>query len=89
MSQSAFIYDAIRTPRGRGKAGGSLYEVKPIDLVTNLLEELKRKHALDTRRVEDFILATGEPVDEQGQDLAKGYKKDKAPPRPNPTLPGG
>ncbi|MFM7274013.1 MAG: acetyl-CoA C-acetyltransferase [Gammaproteobacteria bacterium] len=71
MSTQAFIFDAIRTPRGRGKAGGSLYEVKPIDLVTNLLEELKTRHDLDTRRVEDFILATGEPVDEQGQDLAK------------------
>ena len=38
----AFIYDAIRTPRGKGKQGGSLYEVKPIDLVTNLLEEMNR-----------------------------------------------
>ena len=71
MSNQAYIYDAIRTPRGRGRAGGSLYEVKPIDLVTNLLEALKTRHDLDTRRVEDFILATGEPVDEQGQDLAK------------------
>lgn len=68
----AFIYDAIRTPRGKGKAGaGSLYEVKPIDLVTGLLEEMKSKHDLDTTQIEDFILACGEPVNEQGQDLAK------------------
>ena len=40
----AFIYDAIRTPRGKGKRGGSLYEVKPIDLVTNLLEALKDRN---------------------------------------------
>ncbi|CAA0087500.1 Putative acyltransferase [Zhongshania aliphaticivorans] len=67
----AFIYDAIRTPRGKGKRGGSLYEVKPIDLVVNLLEALKNKHNLDTSKVEDVILACGEPVKEQGQNIAK------------------
>ncbi len=72
MATEAFIYDAIRTPRGKGKKGaGSLYEVKPIDLVTNLLEAMKERHDLDTTRVEDFILACGEPVNEQGQNLAK------------------
>lgn len=67
----AFIYDAIRTPRGKGKQGGSLYEVKPIDLVTNLLEEMKDRLNLDTTKVEDLILACGEPVKEQGQNIAK------------------
>ena len=67
----AFIYDAIRTPRGKGKQGGSLYEVKPIDLVTNLLEEMKERLNLDTTKVEDLILACGEPVKEQGQNIAK------------------
>jgi acetyl-CoA C-acetyltransferase len=71
MSNDAFIYDAIRTPRGKGKPGGGLYEVKPIDLVTNLLEEMKSRHDLDTTRVEDVVLATGEPVNEQGQNIAK------------------
>lgn len=71
MSNQAFIYDAIRTPRGKGKPGGGLYEVKPIDLVTNLLEEMKSRHDLDTTQVEDVILATGEPVNEQGQNIAK------------------
>ena len=71
MSNDAFIYDAIRTPRGRGKAGGALYEVKPIDLITNLLEEMKSRHDLDTTAVEDLLLATGEPVKEQGQNIAK------------------
>lgn len=71
MSQDAFIYDAIRTPRGKGKPGGGLYEVKPIDLITGLLEEMKSRHDLDTRQVEDFICATGEPVNEQGQNIAK------------------
>ncbi|MCL4104443.1 UNVERIFIED_CONTAM: hypothetical protein GTU68_047405 [Idotea baltica] len=71
MSTDAFIYEAIRTPRGKGKAGGGLYEVKPIDLVTNLLEEMKSRHDLDTTQIEDLVLATGEPVKEQGQNIAK------------------
>ena len=71
MTTDAYIYDAIRTPRGKGKPGGALHEVKPIDLVTNLLEAMKERHDLDTSQVDDLILATGEPVDEQGGDIAK------------------
>jgi len=77
MTTEAYIFDAIRTPRGRGKAGapgkpgGSLYEVKPIDLVTNLLEAIKTRNNLDTTQVDDLILATGEPINEQGQNIAK------------------
>lgn len=71
MATTALIYDAIRTPRGKGRADGALYEVKPIDLLTNLLEEMKQRHDLDTRKVDDVLIATGEPVDEQGQDIAK------------------
>lgn len=71
MANTALIYDAIRTPRGKGRPGGGLYEVKPIDLLTNVLEAMKQRHDLDTTRVDDVIVATGEPVDEQGQDIAK------------------
>jgi acetyl-CoA C-acetyltransferase len=71
MAQEAYIYDAIRTPRGKGKAGGSLYEVKPIDLLCNLLEALKQRNDLDTSRVEDLLIATGEPINEQGMNIAK------------------
>lgn len=71
MTTEAFIYDAIRTPRGKGKPDGGLYEVKPIDLITNLLEEMKSRHDLDTTQLTDFICATGEPVNEQGQNIAK------------------
>lgn len=67
----ALIYDAVRTPRGKGKADGSLYEVKPIDLVVGLLESLKERNQLDTTRVDDVVLATGETVGEQGQNIAK------------------
>jgi acetyl-CoA C-acetyltransferase len=67
----AFIFDAIRTPRGRGKAGGGLYEVKPVDMVKNLLDAIRVRNKLDPAAVEDMILATGEPVNEQGQNIAK------------------
>ena len=68
---TAYIYDAIRSPRGKGKAGGGLNEVKPIDLLTNLMEALKANHNLDTSAIDDVIIATGEPVGEQGQNIAK------------------
>ncbi|GAB3273185.1 acetyl-CoA C-acetyltransferase [Parahaliea aestuarii] len=71
MTQDAYIYDAIRTPRGRGKPGGGLYEVKPVDLVRNLLLAMRDRHDLSEERVEDVLLATGEPVKEQGQNIAK------------------
>ncbi len=70
MSQ-AFIYDAVRTPRSKGKAGGSLYEVKPIDLGTGLLRELQARYDLDTSRVDDVIMGCVAPVGEQGGDIAK------------------
>ena len=71
MNTEAFIYDAIRTPRGKGKPGGSLYEVKPIDMVVTLLEALRERNELDTTRVDDVLFATGETVGEQAQDIAK------------------
>jgi acetyl-CoA C-acetyltransferase len=71
MTTEAYIYDAIRTPRGKGKPGGSLYEIKPTELVVTLLEALKTRNELDTTQVDDVLVATGEPVDEQGQNIAK------------------
>ena len=47
----AFVYDAIRTPRGRGKSSGSLHEVKPVRLLTGLMHEMQRRHDLDTSQV--------------------------------------
>jgi len=68
----AFIYDTVRTPRGKGKPGGSLYEVKPVDLVAALLEELpKRNKGYDPQRVDDVILGCVTPVGDQGADIAK------------------
>src|SRR6266702_571057 len=71
MSTDAYLYDAIRTPRGRGKKG-SLYGTKPISLVVGLIDELsKRNPTLDTARIDDMVLGVVSPVGEQGMDIAK------------------
>jgi acetyl-CoA C-acetyltransferase len=68
----AFIYEAIRTPRGRGKATGSLYEVKPVSLVVGLIDELrKRLPGLDPATVDDVILGCVTPVGDQGMVLPR------------------
>ena len=71
MSQHAYIYDAVRTPRSKGKAGGSLNEVKPIDLGANLLRALQSRHDLDTSYVDDVVMGCVTPIGEQGSDVAK------------------
>ncbi len=68
----ALVFDAIRTPRGRGKSSGALYATKPIDLVVGLLHEmLSRNPNLDPDRVEDLLLGCVTPVGDQGGDIAK------------------
>ena len=67
----AFVFDAIRTPRGRGKSSGSLYEVKPITLLTGVLKELQKRHDLDTSQVDDVVMGCVTPVGEQGSCIAK------------------
>ncbi|MGK8522629.1 acetyl-CoA C-acetyltransferase [Nocardia asteroides] len=68
----AYIYDAIRTPRGRGKKTGALHGVKPIDLVVGLIDELKtRNPELDPQTVDDIVLGVVSPVGDQGGDIAK------------------
>jgi acetyl-CoA C-acetyltransferase len=72
VSTEAFIYDAIRTPRGRGKKSGSLHGVKPISLVVGLIDELRRRHPdLDPNRIEDIVLGVVTPIGDQGMDIAK------------------
>jgi len=68
----AFVYDAIRTPRGKGKKNGSLHEVKPVDLVVGLLDEIKQRNpGLDPGRVDDVVLGVVSPIGDQGGDIAK------------------
>ncbi|WP_443208600.1 acetyl-CoA C-acetyltransferase [Rhodococcus rhodochrous] len=72
MTTEAFIYEAIRTPRGRGKKTGSLHSVKPISLVTGLIDELRvRFPDLDENRISDLILGVVSPVGDQGADIAR------------------
>jgi acetyl-CoA C-acetyltransferase len=71
VGTEAFVYEAIRTPRGRGKKTGSLHTVKPITLVTGLIDELRRRNpGLDTDRVDDLVLGVVSPVGDQGADIA-------------------
>ena len=72
MTTDAYIYDAIRTPRGRGKSSGALHEVKPVTLVAGLLKELARRNNLrDTSLVDDVVLGCVTAVGDQGADIAK------------------
>ena len=71
MSSEAFIYEAIRTPRGKGKKG-SLHGTKPLDLVVGLIDELKARHpGLDPAKIEDIVLGVVSPVGDQGADIAR------------------
>ncbi|USD36285.1 acetyl-CoA C-acetyltransferase [Ferrimonas sp. SCSIO 43195] len=71
MTQDAYLFDAIRTPRGRGKANGSLHEIKPISLLVGLLHELQRRHGFQTQDVDDIVLGCVTAVGDQGADIAK------------------
>jgi acetyl-CoA C-acetyltransferase len=71
MSEDVFIYDAIRTPRGRGKSTGSLYEVAPIKLAEGLFKELEKRNKLPTDRVDFVVMGCVTPYAEQGGDLPK------------------
>jgi acetyl-CoA C-acetyltransferase len=72
LSTEAFVYDAIRTPRGRGKKTGSLHSVKPISLIVGLIDELRRRFPdLDPRRIDDVVLGVVTPIGDQGSDIAK------------------
>jgi len=68
----AYIYDAIRTPRGRGKRDGSLHTVKPLDLVVGLIDEVRGRFPdMDVNRIDDVLLGVVTPVGDQGACIAK------------------
>ncbi|NLE79654.1 MAG: acetyl-CoA C-acetyltransferase [Rhodococcus sp.] len=68
----AFVYDAIRTPRGRGKKTGALYGIKPVDLAVGLVDELTARHGqLDPAAIDDIVLGVVSPIGDQGSDIAK------------------
>jgi acetyl-CoA C-acetyltransferase len=71
-STEALVFDAIRTPRGKGKVNGSLHTTKPVDLVVGLMHEmLSRNEDLDPARVDDVVLGCVSPIGDQGADIAK------------------
>src|SRR3954451_2231891 len=68
----ALVFDAVRTPRGKGKSNGSLHATKPVDLVVGLMHEmLARNGQLDPRRIDDVVLGCVTPIGDQGADIAK------------------
>ncbi|MGP4844883.1 acetyl-CoA C-acetyltransferase [Marinobacter sp. 1Y8] len=71
MTTDAYIFDAVRTPRGRGKKDGSLHSVKPISLLTTVLKALQTRNNLDTSQVDDIVMGCVTAVGDQGADIAK------------------
>ena len=71
MTTEAYIFDAVRTPRGRGKKDGSLHSVKPITLLTTVLHALQERNSLDTAQVDDIVMGCVTAVGDQGADIAK------------------
>jgi acetyl-CoA C-acetyltransferase len=71
MSTGAYIFDAVRTPRGRGRPDGALHELPPLALAAQVLAAIRDRNGLDTRLVDDVILGCVMPVGEQGADLAR------------------
>ncbi|HRP12202.1 MAG TPA: acetyl-CoA C-acyltransferase, partial [Terricaulis sp.] len=67
----AYIYDAVRTPRGKGKANGSLHEQTSLQLATQVLEAIRDRNNLDTSKVDDVCLGVLSPIGEQGSNLAR------------------
>jgi len=67
----AYIYDAVRTPRGKGRKDGSLHEVTPTRLAVTALQALRDRNNLDTHQIDDVVLGCVMPVGEQGADIAR------------------
>jgi acetyl-CoA C-acetyltransferase len=67
----AYIYDAVRTPRGKGKSSGSLHEITSLSLATQVLQAIRDRNDLDTSKVDDVVLGCVSPVGEQGADIAR------------------
>ena len=66
-----FIYDAVRTPRGKGRRDGKLHEVTSLSLATQMLQALRDRNNLDTSKVDDVVMGCVAPVGEQGSDIAR------------------
>jgi acetyl-CoA C-acetyltransferase len=67
----AYIYDAVRTPRGKGKSSGALHEITALSLGTQVLQAIRDRNSLDTSKVDDVVFGCVSPVGEQGGDIAR------------------
>ena len=67
----AFVYDSVRTPRGKGRPGGALHGTTPVELATTVLRAIRDRNDLDTAQIDDVVLGCVEPVGEQGSDIAR------------------
>ncbi|MGB8362949.1 MAG: acetyl-CoA C-acyltransferase, partial [Rhizomicrobium sp.] len=66
-----FVYDAVRTPRGKGKKDGALHQVTALELASHTLRAIRDRNALDTSIVDDVVLGCVDPVGEQGSDIGR------------------
>ena len=71
MTIDAYIFDAVRTPRGKGKKDGSLYQTKPVDLLAKMFSAIEQRNELDTSIIDDVVIGCASPVGEQGANIAK------------------
>jgi acetyl-CoA C-acetyltransferase len=71
MTTEAFIFDAVRTPRGKSKNSGSLNEVKPITLLSQMLSSLQQRNSFETHSVDDIVIGCVTAIGDQGADIAK------------------
>ena len=71
MSKEAYIFDTVRTPRGKGKKSGSLHEVRPVELLKTVLVALQERNNLDTSQVDDCLIGINAPIGEQGGNIAR------------------
>jgi len=83
----AYIYDAVRTPRGRGKVDGSLHEVSTLGLAVTALSAIKARNKLEGPEVDDVILGCVDPVGEAGGDIARASSTPSPPRWPNTASP--
>ena len=67
----AYIYDHIRTPRGKGRPDGGLHSVSPVELLAQVLRHLRDRNELDTKLIEDVIAGCGSPIGEQGSAIGR------------------
>src|SRR2546430_11687930 len=84
----AYIYDAVRTPRGKGRKDGALHEVTPVRLAVTALQAIRDRNKLNTHLVDDVVMGCVMPIGEQGADVARTAAVVAGSPESLPGAPG-